>query len=121
MDSVVVIHKSIFKDEKETFFKKFKRISLTRNLCSDLVVKQCYLNITVQKSIPSKMWKYEDQYRGREFPGFINYRTFEDIIKEQILDLEEPAIVILNNVIRMSYRPHEAITWVTLVCLIIAF
>lgn len=67
------------------------------------------------------MWKYEDQYRGREFPGFINYRTFEDIIKEQILDLEEPAIVILNNVIRMSYRPHEAITWVTLVCLIILF
>uniref|UniRef100_A0A8C3BCN2 MX dynamin like GTPase 2 n=1 Tax=Cairina moschata TaxID=8855 RepID=A0A8C3BCN2_CAIMO len=55
----------------------------------------------VQKSIPSKMWKYEDQYRGREFPGFINYRTFEDIIKEQILDLEEPAIVILNNVIRL--------------------
>uniref|UniRef100_A0A8B9DNG1 MX dynamin like GTPase 2 n=1 Tax=Anser cygnoides TaxID=8845 RepID=A0A8B9DNG1_ANSCY len=55
----------------------------------------------VQKSIPSKMWKYEDQYRGREFPGFINYRTFEDIIKEHILDLEEPAIVILNNVIRL--------------------
>ncbi|NWV84652.1 MX protein, partial [Dasyornis broadbenti] len=50
------------------------------------------------KTVPSKVWKYEDQYRGREFPGFSNYRTFEDIIKEQIRELEEPAIEILNNV-----------------------
>ncbi|NXK45335.1 MX protein, partial [Chauna torquata] len=55
----------------------------------------------VQKIIPSKARKYEDQYRGREFPGFINYRTFEDIIKEQIMELEEPAVVIMNNVIRL--------------------
>ncbi|NXV43976.1 MX protein, partial [Uria aalge] len=53
----------------------------------------------VKKNVPSKVWKYEDQYRGREFPGFTNYRTFEDIIKEQIIELEEPAIEILNNVI----------------------
>ncbi|KFW09974.1 Interferon-induced GTP-binding protein Mx, partial [Fulmarus glacialis] len=53
----------------------------------------------VKKNVPSKVWKYEDQYRGREFPGFANYRTFEDIIKEQIIELEEPAIEILNNVI----------------------
>ncbi|XP_074889773.1 interferon-induced GTP-binding protein Mx-like isoform X2 [Buteo buteo] len=55
----------------------------------------------VKKNIPSKVWKYEDEYRGREFPGFTNYRTFEDIIKEQIIELEEPAVVILNNVIGM--------------------
>lgn len=48
------------------------------------------------------MWKYEDQYRGREFPGFSNYKTFEDIIKEQIRELEEPAIQILNNVMGMA-------------------
>ncbi|XP_009471807.1 PREDICTED: interferon-induced GTP-binding protein Mx-like [Nipponia nippon] len=53
----------------------------------------------VKKNVPSKVWKYEDQYRGREFPGFTNYGTFEDIVKEQILELEEPAIRILNNVI----------------------
>ncbi|NWV33960.1 MX protein, partial [Grantiella picta] len=50
------------------------------------------------KTVPSKVWKYEDRYRGREFPGFSNYRTFEDIVKEQIGELEEPAIEILNNV-----------------------
>ncbi|XP_027597756.1 interferon-induced GTP-binding protein Mx-like [Pipra filicauda] len=54
-----------------------------------------------KKSVPSKANKYEDQYRGREFPGFTNYRTFEDIIKEQILELEEPAVEILNNVIQL--------------------
>ncbi|NXU31135.1 MX protein, partial [Thalassarche chlororhynchos] len=53
----------------------------------------------VKKHVPSKVQKYEDQYRGREFPGFTNYRTFEDIIKEQIIELEEPAIAVLNNVI----------------------
>ncbi|NWV25995.1 MX protein, partial [Origma solitaria] len=53
------------------------------------------------KTVPSKVWKYEDQYRGREFPGFSNYRTFEDIIKEQIRELEEPAIEILNNVMML--------------------
>ncbi|PKK32701.1 interferon-induced GTP-binding protein Mx-like [Columba livia] len=51
-----------------------------------------------KKNVPSKAWKYEDQYRGRELSGFTNFRTFEDIIKEQIIELEEPAIAILNNV-----------------------
>ncbi|KFO85117.1 Interferon-induced GTP-binding protein Mx, partial [Buceros rhinoceros silvestris] len=53
----------------------------------------------VQKTVPNKVWKYQDQYRGRELPAFSNYKTFEDIIKEQIQELEEPAIEILNNVI----------------------
>lgn len=88
---------------------------------SDLVVKQCYFTITVKTNVPSKVWKYEDQYRGREFPGFSNYRTFEDIIKEQIIELEEPAVEILKNVIGMSRRPHQAVVWETLVCLTIFF
>ncbi|XP_074955666.1 interferon-induced GTP-binding protein Mx-like isoform X2 [Phalacrocorax aristotelis] len=53
----------------------------------------------VKKNVPNKVWKYEDQYRGQELPGFTNYRTFEDIIKEQIIQLEEPAIEIMNTVI----------------------
>ncbi|NXC49522.1 MX protein, partial [Penelope pileata] len=55
--------------------------------------------VKVRKIIPTKVCKYEDQYRGREFPGFTNYRTFEDIIKEQIMELEEPAVTMLNKVI----------------------
>ncbi|XP_009502896.2 interferon-induced GTP-binding protein Mx isoform X2 [Phalacrocorax carbo] len=53
----------------------------------------------VKKNVPNKVWKYEDRYRGQELPGFTNYRTFEDIIKEQIVQLEEPAIEIMNTVI----------------------
>lgn len=61
-----------------------------------------YFTIAAKKTVPGKVWKYEDRYRGREFPGFSNYRTFEDIIKEQIRELEEPAIEILNNVMSMA-------------------
>ncbi|XP_075029031.1 interferon-induced GTP-binding protein Mx-like isoform X2 [Calonectris borealis] len=64
----------------------------------------------VKKNIPTKVWKYEDQYRGREFPGFANYRTFEDIIKEQIIVLEEPAIEILNNVIGLVEEKFMELT-----------
>ncbi|NXT97820.1 MX protein, partial [Buphagus erythrorhynchus] len=60
-----------------------------------------YFTITAKKTVPGRVWKYEDQYRGREFPGFSNYKTFEDIIKEQIRELEEPAIQILNNVMKL--------------------
>ncbi|NXR30930.1 MX protein, partial [Zosterops hypoxanthus] len=58
-------------------------------------------NVRAKKTVPDKVWKYEDQYRGREFPGFSNYRTFEDIIKEQIRELEHPAMEILNNAMRL--------------------
>uniref|UniRef100_A0A8C5T7W6 MX dynamin like GTPase 1 n=1 Tax=Malurus cyaneus samueli TaxID=2593467 RepID=A0A8C5T7W6_9PASS len=54
-----------------------------------------------KKTVPSKVWKYEDQYRGREFPGFSNYRTFEDIVKDQITELEAPAMEVLNNVMEL--------------------
>ncbi|XP_004429677.1 PREDICTED: interferon-induced GTP-binding protein Mx1 [Ceratotherium simum simum] len=41
---------------------------------------------------------FENQHRGRELPGFVNYRTFETIIKQQIEKLEEPAIDMLHRV-----------------------
>ncbi|KAM9246125.1 interferon-induced GTP-binding protein Mx-like [Leptosomus discolor] len=64
----------------------------------------------VKKNVPSKVWKYEDHYRGRELPAFANYRTFEDIIKEQIIELEEPAVVILNNVIGQVEKKFMELT-----------
>uniref|UniRef100_A0A667YHN9 Interferon-induced GTP-binding protein Mx n=1 Tax=Myripristis murdjan TaxID=586833 RepID=A0A667YHN9_9TELE len=38
------------------------------------------------------------KYRGRELPGFINYKTFETMMKEQIKQLEEPAVTKLKDV-----------------------
>uniref|UniRef100_A0A3Q3NHJ7 Interferon-induced GTP-binding protein Mx-like n=1 Tax=Labrus bergylta TaxID=56723 RepID=A0A3Q3NHJ7_9LABR len=38
------------------------------------------------------------QYEARELPGFINYKTFEDMVKEQIKLLEGPAVQKLKEV-----------------------
>uniref|UniRef100_A0A2R8MVP5 MX dynamin like GTPase 2 n=1 Tax=Callithrix jacchus TaxID=9483 RepID=A0A2R8MVP5_CALJA len=48
-----------------------------------------------------KIQKFENQYRGRELPGFVNYRTFETIVKQQIKALEEPAVDMLHTVTDM--------------------
>ncbi|NWH94577.1 MX protein, partial [Aegithalos caudatus] len=55
----------------------------------------------VKETVPDTVCIYEELYRGREFQGFISYRTFENIIKEQMRELEEPAMEILNNVMKL--------------------
>lgn len=49
----------------------------------------------------NEVWTFEKQYRGRELPGFVNYRTFENIIRKQIKALEEPAIEMLHKITEM--------------------
>uniref|UniRef100_H0X0Q9 MX dynamin like GTPase 1 n=1 Tax=Otolemur garnettii TaxID=30611 RepID=H0X0Q9_OTOGA len=57
--------------------------------------------------ISKKIYKFENQYRGRELPGFVNYKTFESIVKQQIKTLEEPAIdmlhVVTADMVRMAF------------------
>ncbi|XP_040015312.1 interferon-induced GTP-binding protein Mx isoform X2 [Xiphias gladius] len=50
------------------------------------------------KRIEKEVENYEEQYRGRELPGFINYKTFEVMVKEQIKQLEEPAVKKLKDI-----------------------
>lgn len=47
------------------------------------------------------MAQYDRKYRGRELPGFINYKMFERMIKDQIKLLEEPALIKLTDVAEM--------------------
>ncbi|XP_042115517.2 interferon-induced GTP-binding protein Mx2 [Peromyscus maniculatus bairdii] len=49
-------------------------------------------------TLHNEVWKFEKQYRGRELPGFVNYKTFETIIRNQIKVLEEPAVDMLHRV-----------------------
>ncbi|KAK2880991.1 hypothetical protein Q8A67_018259 [Cirrhinus molitorella] len=42
--------------------------------------------------------EYVRTHRGKELPGFSNYKTFESIVKEYIEDLEEPALKMLKDV-----------------------
>ncbi|KAK1902115.1 Interferon-induced GTP-binding protein Mx [Dissostichus eleginoides] len=50
------------------------------------------------KKIEKEVEEYEAKYRGRELPGFINYKTFETMVKDQIKQLEEPAVKKLKDV-----------------------
>ncbi|XP_069001838.1 interferon-induced GTP-binding protein Mx [Embiotoca jacksoni] len=50
------------------------------------------------EKIDREVEEYEERYRGRELPGFINYRTFEVMVKEQIKKLEEPAVKKLKDI-----------------------
>ena len=54
--------------------------------------------ISVNERIEKEVEEYEERYRGRELPGFINYKTFEFMIKEQIKQLEEPAVKRLKDI-----------------------
>ncbi|CAB1428109.1 unnamed protein product [Pleuronectes platessa] len=51
-------------------------------------------NIKIEKKVEA----YEERYRGRELPGFINYKTFEVMVSEQMKQLEEPAVKKLKNI-----------------------
>ncbi|CAB1353579.1 unnamed protein product [Coregonus sp. 'balchen'] len=50
------------------------------------------------KKIEKEVADYEKTYRGRELPGFINYKTFEVMVKDQIKQLEEPAVKKLKEI-----------------------
>ncbi|XP_006639146.2 interferon-induced GTP-binding protein Mx3-like [Lepisosteus oculatus] len=54
--------------------------------------------ITFRQRVDKEVNQYETNYRGRELPGFINYKTFEMMVKDQIKQLEEPAIKKLKDV-----------------------
>lgn len=56
------------------------------------------LFISVNEKIEKEVEEYEERYRGRELPGFINYKTFEFMVKEQIKQLEEPAVKRLKDI-----------------------
>ncbi|KAI4886761.1 hypothetical protein NFI96_027917 [Prochilodus magdalenae] len=57
-----------------------------------------YSGMTFNKLIEKEVKEYEMKYRGRELPGFINYKTFEVMVKNQIKKLEEPAIRKLKEI-----------------------
>ncbi|XP_056320668.1 interferon-induced GTP-binding protein MxC [Danio aesculapii] len=51
-----------------------------------------------EKHLSTDLQEYVRTHRGNELPGFLNYRTFVDIIRMHVEDLEEPALKLLRNV-----------------------
>lgn len=54
--------------------------------------------MSVNEKLEKEVQEYELKYRGRELPGFINYKTFEFMVKEQVKQLEEPAVLGLKDI-----------------------
>uniref|UniRef100_A0A2K6GS53 MX dynamin like GTPase 1 n=1 Tax=Propithecus coquereli TaxID=379532 RepID=A0A2K6GS53_PROCO len=68
----------------------------------------CKWSVLIEENFQKskQVWKFECQFRGRELPGFVNYKTFETIVKQQIRTLEEPAVDMLHKVtdiVRMAF------------------
>ncbi|XP_067897321.1 interferon-induced GTP-binding protein Mx3-like [Heterodontus francisci] len=58
--------------------------------------------INFQDFLCVEIQKFEDSYRGRELPGFVNYKTFELLVRNEIIHLEEPAIKKLKTIIELT-------------------
>ena len=52
----------------------------------------------VNWNIQREVAQYEHRYRGKELPGFVNYKTFESMVQAQIRELEEPAVLKVKEV-----------------------
>ncbi|XP_053333207.1 interferon-induced GTP-binding protein Mx1-like [Clarias gariepinus] len=50
------------------------------------------------KVLDEELQLYEEKYRGRELPGFINYKTFEMMLRTRIKQLEEPAVLKMRKI-----------------------
>ncbi|ROI62512.1 Interferon-induced GTP-binding protein MxA [Anabarilius grahami] len=61
-------------------------------------LKSAQLLYQINMKIEKEVDNYEAKYRGRELPGFINYKTFEGLVREQIKLLEEPALKTLKTI-----------------------
>ncbi|KAK2850278.1 hypothetical protein Q7C36_009061 [Tachysurus vachellii] len=54
--------------------------------------------IRLAENIHDEVEEYTKNCRGKELPGFVNYRTFENIVKNDVQEMEEPAIQLLKDI-----------------------
>ncbi|XP_052004387.1 interferon-induced GTP-binding protein Mx-like [Xyrauchen texanus] len=54
--------------------------------------------VKMEENLIDEVKEYIRTCRGKELPGFVNYRSFENIVKNHIGELEEPALELLKHV-----------------------
>ncbi|KAM9486963.1 interferon-induced GTP-binding protein Mx-like isoform 2-T3 [Clarias gariepinus] len=59
--------------------------------------------IKLEENLRDEVEEYSKNCRGKELPGFVNYRTFENMVKKHIQEMEEPAIELLRNTIEIVH------------------
>ncbi|XP_023393970.1 interferon-induced GTP-binding protein Mx2 [Pteropus vampyrus] len=55
----------------------------------------------VKNTVHQEISKYEKQYRGKELPGFVNYKTFEIIVQQYLQQLVDPALEMLQKAVEI--------------------
>ncbi|XP_063069629.1 interferon-induced GTP-binding protein Mx-like [Engraulis encrasicolus] len=63
-----------------------------------------------QKIDATAMKEYAKSHRGKELPGFLNYRIFEDLVKGHVKELEFPALGLLQSCKDVIYTNVNEIT-----------
>ncbi|KAF4020622.1 hypothetical protein G4228_012279 [Cervus hanglu yarkandensis] len=65
-------------------------------------------NIEKVKSILNEeVSKYETKYRGKELLGFVNYKTFETVVKHYLGQLIDPALKMLQKVMEIIWQTFK--------------
>ncbi|KAG7331371.1 hypothetical protein KOW79_005340 [Hemibagrus wyckioides] len=54
--------------------------------------------VRLEENLQDEVEEYTHNCRGKELPGFVNYRTFENIVKKHIQEMEEPATELLKDI-----------------------
>ncbi|XP_040278995.1 interferon-induced GTP-binding protein Mx2-like isoform X2 [Bufo bufo] len=84
--------------EEEVTYGERKLFTIIRTKFSKWEKELKQSTATLCDGIIQDITDYENQHRGRELTGFVNYKTFESIAKNQIQTFEEPAIDKLNEI-----------------------
>lgn len=71
----------------------------------------------VDENLRDEVEEYITTCRGKELPGFVNYRTFENIVKKHVQELEEPASQLLRDVIGKYQQLNQMLFFITVKCL----
>uniref|UniRef100_A0A8B9GKC0 Interferon-induced GTP-binding protein Mx-like n=1 Tax=Astyanax mexicanus TaxID=7994 RepID=A0A8B9GKC0_ASTMX len=89
-------------NEKKSFLIQVKNTKLVRRILGVVHYPKasslslfCFL---VEENLRDEVEEYSRVRRGKELPGFVNYRTFENIARKHIKELEEPALQLLTDV-----------------------
>ncbi|KAF7709299.1 hypothetical protein HF521_016149 [Silurus meridionalis] len=96
LTDVIRAEEDVQKTKRKVFTQIREKFGKWKNQLDDKAVR-------LEETLRDEVEEYTKTCRGKELPGFVNYRTFENIVKKHIKDLEEPAIQLLKDVIEIVH------------------
>ncbi|KAM9454734.1 interferon-induced GTP-binding protein Mx1-like [Clarias gariepinus] len=96
----ISLHEAVEK-EKDFFINhpRFRTLYIEGKATIPNLAEKLTVNLVHHiKVLDEELQLYEEKYRGRELPGFINYKTFEMMLRTRIKQLEEPAVLKMRKI-----------------------